>query len=425
MFNVINVLILLYLVYLNIFNKDKFKSYELPKVVYLLIIFVILSTFTMMKVENVSRFISAYAGLIFCYLTTGFLSLAKFDYDKLLKLFIWLFVGQALFAFYQFVGDKILVLPVELTGLKPMFQSNVFGIPRVHTTYNEPSYFANALFLGVFLFLILTISKFKLFSSKINSIFYIGMTVILLLIFWLTLAKSAWLILPIPFVIALIAIFINLKSKKIKSILSIFIVIICCLFGTVLTLNKTISVNIYNQFVETVEGTSATSIERKALSDAAISLIPNNLIFGIGAGQFGTIANFEIVNNLFSINAGPLDPYIQYKPSFNYRNDVNTEKNITFNVYLELLLEYGLILFLIFAVFIIIIMKEFIMRIKSKELLLDSRNILSLALFAFIICSLGQFLFISPIYINPFFVALGLLINIDNSFKRDQFSKYG
>jgi O-antigen ligase len=423
LYNIINTLIILSFIFIYFNNSKSLSRYTIPPILVYLGIFLIIGSFSIIKVTNVNRFIAAYASLIFCSLTTFFLAIARINYDKVLKLFIALFSFQVIFAAYQFVGDKYLALPPSITGVKELFQSNVFGIPRVHTTYNEPAYFANALFFGIFLFLFLTFSNFKISSIPNLKLFYILMTIIMFLLFWLTLAKSAWLILPIPLAAVLLLLFINLKSKIIQSIFTATIIFTLISLSFVILINPKIASSIGDQFLATIEGNTATSVERKAYSDAALTLIPFNLLTGIGPGQFGTIANTQIVDNLFPIDAGQGNSYSTLKPYYNFRSVTDTEKNITFNVYLEVLLEYGLLAFLVYLLFILLILKDSLVSFYNSKLRLDSKLILQLALCCYIICSLGQFLFISPVYINPFFVALGLLININHFDKTNQTDK--
>ena len=415
LYNIVNLILIIVFIRYILQHSPTLNLYKVPPIIYILIAFLGVGAFSIFNVVNPNRFFAAYIGLIFCCFTTFFLSIAKFDYDKLLKMFSWLFVFQVVFSLYQFVGDKYLNLPPSLTGIKDLFRSNVFGIPRIHNTYNEPSYYANALFLGIFLFLFMAFSKFQLFKSIYIKYFYCLITIALFTIFWLTLAKSAWLILPIPLVLVFIILFTNVQTVKLKSLFISVIIVVLIGFSYLILNNPKVSENIYNQFIETVDGTSATSVERKAHFDAAVSLVPTYGLTGIGPGQFGTYARDAIINNLFPYDGNINNPYYELKPDINYRNSINTEKNIVFNVFLEVLVEYGIVGFLLYIVFILLIIFQAIKRMLISNAKFDSKYILNISLLLYVLCSLAQFYFISPVYINPFFVALGLLINIDNS----------
>jgi O-antigen ligase len=420
LFNVVIPLTLFTILAYGLRKQIDFSKYSIPKETLVLFLFLFCGTFSFFNVINVNRYLAAYISLIFCSLSIVLLSIFKIDSNKLLRLFVYLFIAQFIFSAYQFIGDRFLKLTPDLTGLKDLFQSNVFGIPRVHNTYNEPAYYANALFLGIFLFLFLSFSKVNLFwkDFKYFNFVYFGLFLIAVFIFIITLAKSAWLILPLPLLIAIFFIFTSIDSKILKSTFVGVMLLAIIAFGISTRLAPNIVNGITNQFIDTVEGSSATSVERSAYSDAAKVLIPDYLLIGIGPGQFGTYANDIIIRNLYPTDVPDTNPYFVTKPNVNYLNKIDTEKNIVFNVYLEVLLEYGLIAFTFYLLFLIITLGNTFIKIISNKLILDETNILRIALAFYIICSLGQFVFISPVYINPFFVALGLLISLNQNYEK-------
>jgi O-Antigen ligase len=420
LYNLVIPLLVILFIYLYSHGLIKINDYKFNYKLIFLGLFVLLGSFSFFNVLNLNRFLAAFISVIFCFSSTFIISTFKFDSLKIIKLFVYLFIAQFIFSAYQFIGDRYFHLPAEITGVKPMFQSNVFGIPRIHNTYNEPSYYANSLFLGIFMFLFLACSKVRIFTNifKIsisNNILFAIFSVISLLIFILTLAKSAWIILPIPLIIVLILVFNSITKTKIK-ILLIGLVMFCFVgLFTVSKISPKIFSNISGQFSDTVDGNTATSVERTSYSLAAQQLIPQYLFQGIGPGQFGTYAKNNIIQNLFPLDQSLTYPYQIYKPKDNYLNILDTEKNIVFNVYLEVLLEYGLLAFILFMTFLVLLIKDSYKFLSSEYLLqLNPDNILQLSLLMYIICSLGQFMFISPVYINPFFVAIGLLISIQN-----------
>jgi O-antigen ligase len=420
LYNILIPLIIFSFLYLNKIKVFNYVDYNIPKSSILLFIFLLSGIFSFQNIVNINRFLAAFLSILFCISSCLILSTIKLNPNKLIKIFVYLFIGQFIFSVHQFVGDKFLKLPETLTGLKPLFQSNVFGIPRVHNTYNEPAYYANALFLGIFLFLFLSTSRINIFGAKIKyfRVIYVFLFLVSLTIFILTLAKSAWLILPIPLILALLYIFISITNKQIKLI---FICLIVSFFGFGIISTRfapNIVSNISNQFIETIEGNSATSIERTAYSNAAMQIIPNYILTGIGPGQFGTYASNNIVNNLFPLDQAEPYPYLINKPTFNYRSVVDTEKNIVFNVYIEVLLEYGIVSFFFFLFFIFYVIIETLKKLYITNSTLNDINVLRLSLSFYIICSLGQFVFISPVYINPFFVALGLLISLNQNYEK-------
>jgi O-antigen ligase len=420
MYNIVIPLIFGLLILLILSKKIDLKSYSIPYESLVLILFLVLSTLGFKFVINDNRFLAAYLSLIFCACSCILLSIFKIEPIKILRLFVILFIGQFVFSAYQFIGDKYLLLPPELTGIKPLFQSNVFGIPRVHNTYNEPAYYANALFLAIFLFLFLSFSKVNVFGKYIKyyKTTYFVLFLVSVLIFILTLAKSAWLILPLPLLVAIFGLFVSINNRLIKTLFLGTLVLVCLGFGLSTRLAPGVVNNISSQFIDTAEGNSATSIERTAYSNAALELIPQYLFTGIGPGQFGTYAKSIILNNLYPGDVPVSNGYFVTKPNVNYLNVIETEKNIVFNVYLEVLLEYGLLAFVSYILFLLLTITKTLKKLYSNALELDETNVLRLALLFYIICSLGQFVFISPVYINPFFVAVGLLISLNNNYAK-------
>ncbi len=346
------------------------------------------------------------------------------------------FMLVTVFALYQIVGDLI-GLPGTLTGLKPMFSSFIFGIPRVHTTFNEPSYFANSLFLFISLFFfwsVLEVNIFKVsavkkasnFLQKIalhlqNSkviqwchknyqLFYHISISTFIVLFLFTLSKSAWVIAPVLIVYCL---YFGRKYNMhyfTKFFISLGISILV-LTGILLIFSKeareTVN-NIYTHLMATVTRDSATAMERSFNAQTAlVDLYPQRAITGIGSGQFGSYARDYLLSGLSTIT----------KP----------EEIIVFNVYIEVLLEFGL---LAVCVFLYIFLHSLWanhqqIRIKDKELFENDNEIttvsetkryylaLRLALGGAILMFMLQWNFISPIYINPIFISLGILLNID------------
>ena len=402
---------LLIIVLLSSVNKIKhnFRFYSLQ---YLPVIFLVLALFANFNIVNLPRFISASIGLMLCIGSCVIISSYKWNWEKALKLLCYGFYGQIIFSIFQFVGDKVFKLSENITGVKPMFQSNVFGIPRLHTTYNEPAYFANALFLGIFLFAALMCSEINIFTKNFKNykLVYFFTLISLISIFVLTLAKSAWLILPFPLIVFLIFVYAKLDSPKFKKIFNfaLFATLgFVLIFGSI---NYNIVGPIAGQFLDTVAGESATSIERNSYKEAGFELVKRNFPFGVGLGQFGTVGEDYIVDNLFGNNNPSSYNYFLYKPLENYRNVSDQDKVILFNVHLEILVEYGLLALIVFLLLIGLLLYKTLKRIMYISFKIDSRNVLVISLAFYILCSLGQFFFISPVYINPFWVALGLLM---------------
>jgi O-Antigen ligase len=141
-------------------------------------------------------------------------------------------------------------------------------------------------------------------------------------------------------------------------------------------------------FVETIAGTSASSVERSMFVNEAIVGIKQNPIFGIGMGQFGDYAG----NNLGSLNI--------------------EGKAIVNNVYLEIWLEEG-ILALFFFVFVLV--QPIVLMLKALATRwspLQPNLLAGLSLVFILIGYYIQWTLFSPIFIMPIFICLGLAYNL-------------
>jgi hypothetical protein len=141
-------------------------------------------------------------------------------------------------------------------------------------------------------------------------------------------------------------------------------------------------------FVETLSGTSASSVERSMFVNEAIVGINQNPIFGIGMGQFGDYAG----NNLGSLNI--------------------EGKAIVNNVYIEIWLEEG-VLALFFFVFVLV--QPIVLMLKALATRwspLKQDLLAGLSLIFILIGYYIQWTLFSPIFIMPIFICLGLAYNL-------------
>lgn len=357
------------------------------------IIFIILSLPSWVLVINSTRFWVTSIATWLCF-GAAFL-LANFSRNIFQKLRLAL-VGigiSCLFGVYQFFGD-LAGLPIILTGLREQYTKIVFGIPRIHSTALEPLYFAGMLFLPIFFSIFVTLSKKRIFT-KIPGILNFIILLFFLTIFSLTLSKSAYLALGISLFFAII---FSLKKFPLWSILKSFSGPIAIGF-TGLTLLVIYSQkaaflvqDLINNFNDTLNFQFASSVERLDFIKTAFILLPQNIVFGIGSGQFGVWASYLL-------------------------NSYGTEQGsylIVNNVYLEVWLEFGLLPFLLF-IFILLspIWINFKILLKSDSWVREnnlSRLILIFSLFAYYI----QWLTFSPVFIMPIFILLGLLVKLES-----------
>ncbi len=96
------------------------------------------------------------------FITALFYTVAQFaTRQNLAWIRRWLAISTivvSLFGLYQFLGD-LFGLPYGATGIRDRYSKVVLGFPRLQSTALEPLYFANFLFLPLFVFLALLIKK--------------------------------------------------------------------------------------------------------------------------------------------------------------------------------------------------------------------------------------------------------------------------
>ena len=350
----------------------------------------------------------------------------------------------SVFGLYQFFGD-IIGLPTFATGLKDHYTKAVFGIPRIQGTAVEPLYFAGMLVIPLLVIFILIINKdntnsqknlmekvyqisqnlFKLLGVKskkdddkileentskqvINNINILGKKfyssqsynifcfLLVLIVFILTLSKGTFavLFLVLPFFLTACYLYFKDFNYFVKEVFfkSFLIIGIFTLLSLSFINPVTLFGSIGQNFVDTIAGTSPSSIERGNFLKEAIYFTPSNIIQGIGMGQYGKYVG----DNLGYINAD--------------------QKAIVNNVYVEILLEEGVFAFIWF----IIMLFSPLIKLMSdtKKLYLNKEFFLPhFCLFFILVVYYLSWNFFSPIFIMPIFILLGLsycLTNIKN-----------
>ena len=334
--------------------------------------------------------------------------------EKRLKELAWILVGCAIFGLYQFVGDMI-GLP---TGLREHYTKSVFGIPRVQGTAVEPLYFAGMLVIAIFVFLVMIMSdnsggssisdssnlsqsktktffgKFSLPLSKFTRFRYknwIGLSIVLLA-FVLTLSKGSFAVLALllPFMLVIGYFKFQFWQSIVNQYLVRLVLIIVLVIPIIATFVDPVSLfgSVGQNFIETLAGTSPSAVERGRFGQEAILALSNNLVQGIGMGQYAQYVG----DNLGNLN---LDG-----------------KAIVNNVYLEVWLENGFLALMSFMVLLVGVWLDLLRNVLVKNQTygfefnsqFNSQFLLLFILSAYYL----QWTLFSPIFIMPIFVILGL-----------------
>ena len=145
--------------------------------------------------------------------------------------------------------------------------------------------------------------------------------------------------------------------------------------------------HIVNVFSDKQEST----FERLSFLNDALDLVYNNVIVGIGSGNYGP----RVQNNLAKSDGGWL---------------------IVNNVYLEIWLEQGLAAMLIFISMMTYYLAKAVDKLWKYRLQFSSDKLITLiSLIAGLVGYLLQWLTFSPIFIMPVFLILGLLVRFIDS----------
>jgi O-antigen ligase len=394
-----------YIFIILVFKKDKLLyAKKINPLFWYIITFVIATIPSFYMIVEFKRFAITYIATLLTFGTALFIAhFCENIYQRIIEL-VSIMIAVSLFAIYQVVGDLVGV-PLFLTGLDGHYSKITFGIARAQGTALEPLYFAGILFLPWVTVLVKLLDPIK--HEHINQvkfpIKFLTNNYILLLLFTLvlllTISKSAIAIVILAFfVIVLRSIF----CFSFKDIYTKLFPIFATLGGFFVLLNlyiprvSIILKGIFDNLVGTINGISPSSEQRNLFIEVALKLIPDNIVFGIGSGQYGVLSH----------------PFVWYVPLEQYL--------IVNNVYLEVLLEFGIIAFLVFLLMLVSpIYKGFNIAKKYRfkgNLHLKTIFILTTTLIMYCI----QWFTFSPIFIMPIFIILGLLMNELYSEKKDE-----
>ena len=414
------VLISIWVIVILLIKKNtKLLNHKLSKWSFFPVIFGLLSFPSWFLVQDWLRFSVFWFGTILVFGAMLIVGNFVVDIEKRLKELAWILVGCGIFGLYQFVGDMI-GLP---TGLREHYTKAVFGIPRVQGTAVEPLYFAGMLIIAIFVFLVmimsgnsgnssisdssnspqsqsktffgsaffgdffLPLSKFARFRYK-N---WIGLSVILLA-FVLTLSKGSFAVLAllIPFVLVLGYFKFQFWQSIVNQYLVRLVLIIVLLIPIIATFVDPVILfgSVGQNFVETLAGTSPSAVERGRFGQEAILALSNNLVQGVGMGQYAQYVG----DNLGNLN---LD-----------------RKAIVNNVYLEVWLENGFLALMSFVVLLVGVwldlLRNVLVRNQTYGFEFNSQFNSQFCLLFILSAYYLQWTLFSPIFIMPIFVLLGL-----------------
>ena len=301
-------------------------------------------------------------------------------------------IAVSIFGLYQYFGDAFGV-PLRYTGLRERYSNELFGFPRVQSTSLEPLYFASYLLMpaSIVAALVLTGTKLRHFGAKATA----SILVLFGLLIFLTVSRGAiyGLVAMSVFMVGLV------MYKRLSSLkrVGIYIAALLLAFGLSWVLINYLNTNPSELFskkrgaaVYSDQITKTTlqdpGDERSIARANAINILKTeklSILIGIGPGQYGPY----IMNN---------------QPDENGWTIVNNET-------LELILELGMIGFIIIVVFIGYIFIQGLRIVPSKDPLV---TVATIGLLGYLVAEAVQYQSFSTLYITHIWVAIGLLIGL-------------
>ncbi len=335
----------------------------------LLVFFSVMAFLTLFWTLDFKR--SLVISLMFLFMALIFIVLRRLIDDKrsiaLENLLIWLGLAAAIFGLWQFFAGSFDSIS-HLAFLRPQYTKELFGFPRIQSTFLEPLYFADFLLISIGLL----IKRVCLGVHDYLKLFIIGIA------FFLTLSRGGIYALAGGLVLALLVILVKFRKYLAKYLLSILVIVAAALVSLALIYVVSGHRGVGNYFSQ-AQNTSLSSdeVDNNRLSTTQVAWRTfKNHPFGIGAGAFGALPEYK--SNI---------------PARGYQT-VN-------NLYLEVLVEEGIIGLVFLAGFVVLLIIDLIKRIGLGKI----ENLFYLAI---LVSFLIQFLTFSTLYIMYIWVFLAL-----------------
>ncbi|MFA7253004.1 MAG: O-antigen ligase family protein [Patescibacteria group bacterium] len=329
---------------------------------------------------------SMFLFMAFLYSTVKRLNLNFTHQEKYLQIFIWLGLAVSIIAIYQFFGD-MLGLPQKYTLLSDLYTKDLFGFPRVQSTFFEPGFLANFLLIPIFLNIRAIIHA----KNKMHflSLFVIGLA------FFLTLSRGGIFTLVVGLVtFSLGFIFSGGKEKPIQFLRYFVTILSSLVFAVLLIFLFARSEGAKNYLSQVINTEDAREVNHEYIQLAARSYTVRialqewrkNPLFGVGTGAFGALPEFATI-----------------------REQGNTRQTVN-SLYPEVLVEEGLIGLGLFIAFLLSALISLRRRLKMNYLLYLTFSCIIFAIFL-------QYISFSTLYLVYVWVFLGLAMSSNHNDK--------
>jgi O-antigen ligase len=369
-------------------RKLSFRPY--PGVVFLFL-FLGAALLSLAGAPNLFRGALTFCFVLFTILVHFLLPNLITDEEKLKRVLRALFVTTGIvtaFGIFQFFGD-IIGLPTAVTGLRDLYTSEVFGFPRVQSTFIEPLYFANFLLIPIGLLLSYLFSPHR--TERLPFMFLLlglcGLNLVL------TLSRGGYLGL---FVTAFAVVLISFRKVfTFKRILlsALLIVLVGWAFLQLFAFTGNEDIFLGRFFRQATNLFSGASFfDRASTYTQAFDLFKQSPWLGLGIGNFGP--------------AIALHPLQQPEGGWLIVN----------NEFLEILVETGIIGMTLFLAFLSSVFFRSLRVLRQSPDGFLKRTLLGL--FAAFLGVLVQYQTFSVLYIMHVWFLIGLLVAVQNLLER-------
>jgi len=359
---------------IDFFRNKKLKINFKPKIIYWSLIAFWLINLVSLIINQINfRSLAVFLLISFCLIL--FILVSNFNFSnkvlqKISLILIWGGFAVCLFAFYQYFGD-LLGIPPKFTLLRLNYTAQIFGFPRVQSTFLEPLLFANFLLIPIF---VLTSLWLK---NQIKNYIFVLIAPIYLIVFILTISRGAYIALISGIIFLIIFLWRSFTKEKIIGSILVTVASIAIALTMIGSVSSEALANFFSHNAELAKKPSEqgfSTAHRLTTFELGFQAFKEKPIFGLGPSNYGEYFNEHIKEEVL-------------------KNRYQTVAN----EYIELLAENGILGLVSFLIFLFSL---FYFGIKSY--LKQKENIKKFLLIAFLGALLAifvQYNFFSTIYV--------------------------
>ncbi|MFA6511829.1 MAG: O-antigen ligase family protein [Patescibacteria group bacterium] len=357
-----------------------------------IILFLVVTLLSLLMAENLMRGVMVFLFVFFTVLVHFLISslvTTKERLQRIIKTLLIITGVIAVFGLFQFFGD-VIGLPTSITGLRDLYTSDVFGFPRVQSTFLEPLYFANFLLIPIGLLLSYLFSPQRV-MRPLFLFLLLGLAVLNLV---LTLSRGGYIGL---FITALVVVVYSFRKVFTPSRIlfgALLIIIIGYAFTQIFAFTGQEDIFLGRFVTQATDIFSGASFfDRADTFSQALDLFKQHPWLGVGIGNFGP-----------AIAAHPLQ-----QPEGGWL--------IVNNEFLEILAETGILGFTAFVAFLSVLFFRSLRLLRAAQDSFTKRTLIGL--FAAFLGVLAQYQTFSILFIMHIWFLFGLLVAVQNLVEKE------